>query len=85
MTIGTQESQALNVLASGYNECEPLYFYFKDVAKKTGLSESQSRRAVRSLARKGLAAYSVLWDDDEHVMGSGYCCTALGAATRVAA
>lgn len=81
MKIGTQESQALKVLASGYSECEPLYFYFKSVAKKSGLSESQARRAVRSLARKGLAEYSILWDDDGHVMGSGYCCSRLGAAT----
>jgi len=55
--------------------------YFRTVAQDTGLTEQQVRRAVRSLARKGLAEYHRgLFDDDGFTAGSGYCPTKAGRA-----
>lgn len=48
--------------------------YFRAIAKLSGLPEDQTRKAVRSLVRKGLAEYHRgLFDDDAMVAGSGHC------------
>lgn len=55
-------------------------YYFRTIAKDTGLTEQQVRRSVRALARKGLAEHTRgLIDDDGMMAGSGYCATELGA------
>lgn len=49
------------------------------VADELKLEYSQVRRAVRSLAKKGLTEYlRGLMTEDGLVAGSGYCCTKEG-------
>jgi hypothetical protein len=78
-TISERERRCLDELVE-YFESDMNCLYFKYIASETKLTESQVRRAVRSLARKGLAEYvRGLFDDDGQVAGSGYCATFQGA------
>jgi transcription initiation factor IIE alpha subunit len=74
--VSDMQERVLKVLATlenGYS------MYFREIAKRTRLSKRQVRLAARALTRKGLAEYTRgLFDDDGHVMGSGYGCTRLG-------
>ena len=57
------------------------YIYFAGIQRRTGLSRDFVRAACRSLAAKGLAAYSSsLWTDDGDPAGSGYAVTDAGRA-----
>lgn len=54
--------------------------YFRTIAERGGLRPDQVRRAVRAVARKGLAVYSRgLWDEYGPA-GAGYALTAAGRA-----
>ncbi len=80
-TMSDRERRCLRVLAARYNSEAKNCLYFRTVAKRTGLTETQARRSVRALARKGLAKYvRGLFDEDSNLVGSGYCCTDAGAA-----
>lgn len=77
-TIGPQETRALKALAAYYHGSGYCVF-FREISRKSKLTKHQTRRAIRSLARKGLAEYHRgLFDDDGKVCGSGYCCTVAG-------
>lgn len=55
--------------------------YMDFIAKKTKLTKKQVKRAVRSLARKGLTELlRGLFDEDGMVAGSGYALTRAGIA-----
>ena len=76
--ISEREKKCLTHLLTLYNSDQDCT-YFRYVAKDTGLEEKQVKRAVRSLARKGLAEYvRGLFDEDGFVAGSGYRATELG-------
>lgn len=54
-------------------------YYFRAFVERTGLNLTQVKRAVRGLARKGLAEYRRgLFDDDGLTAGSGYGITRKG-------
>ena len=78
--ISQRERDCLVYLASFYGD-EQDCTYFRVIAKEVGgITEKQARRAVRSLARKGLAEYvRGLFNDDGMVAGSGYRATKEGA------
>ncbi len=76
--INERERLCLEVLMECYSDEGMGYVVFRPIIKDTGLTRPEVRRAVRSLARKGLAHYSnALWSDDGP-MGAGYCCTEAG-------
>lgn len=78
--LGKSEGKCLAVLAEYYHD-EANYFPFASIAADTRLNLTQVKRAVRSLARKGLAQYARgLWND-EGPAGSGYGCTEQGQKT----
>jgi DNA-binding IclR family transcriptional regulator len=58
---------------------EDAYYSFARIADGTGLDRATVRRAVRALARKGLAEYAkALCDIDGRFAGAGYRITAKG-------
>lgn len=79
--ISERESKVLKELVEVYiAEEEGTCRYMKYIAAEVGLDYSQTRRAVRSLARKGLAEFHRgLFNDEGMVAGSGYCATKKGA------
>jgi hypothetical protein len=79
--LSERETLALNALAGCYND-DGNYLPFATIAARSGLDPKHVRRTVRSLARKGYAAYGRgLWRwDDGGPAGAGYCCTAAGYA-----
>ena len=77
MKLNANEMKCLKVLSENYNS-DTNCLYFRAFLG-TGLILKQARRAVRSLARKGLARYECgLFDEDGAVAGSGYCATQEG-------
>ena len=77
--VGKQEAKALRAVAAFYGHWDQEYRFFRDVAKRSGLTKIQARRAIRALARKGLAEYSQVWNEDtDMIAGSGYRCTKKG-------
>jgi DNA-binding MarR family transcriptional regulator len=78
--LNKSECAALQALALRYASEESILF-FRGVANLTGLTEAQAKRAVRSLARKGLAEYERAFDLDGRICGSGYQCTQTGKLT----
>lgn len=77
--ISHSEIKCLEVLVEYYShDCNCLYF--RAFPEKTGLTLIGVKRAVRSLAKKGLAEYvRGLFDEDGFVAGSGYRATYEGA------
>lgn len=54
---------------------------FSTIAGRSGVDQEKVRRAVRGLARKGLAKfYRVSWTDEGEVHGAGYGLTPAGRA-----
>ncbi|MDX3973275.1 hypothetical protein [Shinella sp.] len=54
---------------------------FATIARRAEIDQSKVRRAVRGLARKGLAKfYRTSWTDDGEPNGAGYGLTAEGRA-----
>lgn len=79
MKITTTEKICLKLLVDAYDSPEHCVLFFKHFTTKTDLTLTQVRRAVRGLARKGLAEYTRCFDCDEgRVMGSGYMATMAG-------
>lgn len=78
--VNENEHKCLAVLAENfYDDSEWSAWYMHGIVTETKLELSQVRRAVRSLARKGLAAYERgLFNDDGQVAGSGYRATQAG-------
>lgn len=73
--------KCLKELATALEYPEQCILFYSHITNYTGLTLPQARRAVRSLARKGLAEHKVAWDCDEGtVMGSGYMATTAGAS-----
>jgi hypothetical protein len=55
------------------------YLSFKAVSEDSGVEIHRIRRAVRSIARKGLLQFSKgLWTDEGQLYGSGYGLTEAG-------
>lgn len=79
-SLGPQERRALIAMYEVLPDKGPGYgTTFAAIAEQAKLSRDQTRRAVRSLARKGLTEYlGPLWHDDGTVNGSGYGLTARG-------
>lgn len=70
--------ERLALLGLEGSSVEEFYFTFARISRK-GLPRPQVRRAVRSLARKGLAAYSrALMNEDGGLAGAGYALTLAG-------
>jgi hypothetical protein len=67
----------LQVLSAMDRITEPgeWWSYFRGIAKEAGLGERETRVVVRALARKGLANYERLMNEDGLVAGSGYAIT----------
>jgi predicted transcriptional regulator len=78
--ISEREKQCLQVLADAVVYPEQAVLFYSHIIYETGLELPQARRAVRALARKGLAERSACFDDDGMIQGSGYSCTDAGAA-----
>ena len=79
--INEKERKALKSLAKVPEEgyCK----FFSTIAKDTGLTKKEVRRAVRSLSKKGLAEYiRGLLDEDGSpgYFGSGYAATRAGVS-----
>lgn len=75
------ERKVLRVLADEYHPEEWSAYSFKGLTGQTKLELKDVRRACRSLAKKGLAAYErSLVDCDGMMAGSGYRATEEGAA-----
>jgi hypothetical protein len=78
--INDNERKVLEQLVEAYDPDEWGAYAFRSLANQTKLDIPQVRRACRSLARKGLAAYErTLWNDDGPA-GAGYRATEEGAA-----
>lgn len=80
--LNEKELEVLRCLAEAYHPDEDEWgaYGFKALSSITGLDAKNVRRACRSLARKGLAAYERgLWSDDGPA-GAGYRATEEGAA-----
>jgi len=79
-TKPTYESQVLAALAEARREDEDFcYLNFDEIARRAGIPKTKVRRAVRGLARKGLAEFrTALWTLDGRPCGSGYRCTEKG-------
>lgn len=69
--LNSSEEKCLNVLVNASRLPEECILYYSEISKRAKLSILKTKRAVRSLARKGLAKHSVAWSD-EGVAGSGY-------------
>ena len=81
MNLNDHELACLKVLAEYYQDDEEHCLYFRTIEKAAKLDRSTVRRAVRSLARKGLAElHTGLFSSEGRVAGSGYCATEQGAA-----
>jgi len=78
--VSARERECLQVLFDGYSCPEQCVLFYSHIIHHTGLELTQARRAVRALARKGLAERSSCFDDEGMIQGSGYCCTDAGAA-----
>lgn len=78
MKLNTNERYVLLVL-SRYERDDFGYLNFSQIERKTGLDRKTIRRAVRSLARKGLTEFARgLCNEDGAFAGSGYACTHRG-------
>ena len=76
--LGPQEIRALRVLEKEYRHGYG-HLFLRHIAKKSKLNLSQTKRAVRKLARRGLVKLSPLFrEHDGMLAGSGYGCTLAG-------
>lgn len=76
--IGGSERAVLLQLR-GYARRDENCIYTRTIVELTGLKQTQARRAVRSLVRKGLAEYHRgVFDCDGMLAGSGYCISPSG-------
>jgi RIO-like serine/threonine protein kinase len=80
--LNPAERKVLRALAASYfNDRDFCFLPFRPLMDRTRLPRTEVRRAARSLARKELAAYGRgLCSEDGDFVGSGYACTAKGAA-----
>ena len=78
--VSDRELEVLKVLAESYHDVDDWgALYLRGITAETKLDTGQARRAVRSLARKGLAQYERGLVDEEGMMaGAGYRATAAG-------
>ena len=78
--LSEREAKCLAVIAERVHGQIGYGVFFRTVAKKTGLDQSATRRAIRSLARKGFLEYiRGLFDESEGTLvGSGYGLTPAG-------
>ena len=77
--VSEREQAVLNILANHYENDEANCLYMSYIANELKLEISQVRRAVRSLARKGLAILERgLMDYDGYLQGGGYRSTSGG-------
>lgn len=81
MKVSAREMACLKVLADAYPCAEQNVLFYSHIVYETGLELTQARRAVRALARKGLAKRSSCYDYDGMLAGSGYSATAIGFET----
>ncbi len=65
---------------TAWKDTDPDWAYpFRSIAKHSGVERHHIRRAVRSLARKGLVVFRKgLFTEDGEVAGSGYALTHTG-------
>ena len=78
--LSERELLCLKALVEFGNENEDGFCTtFKHIAELAGLNETQGRRSVRALVRKGLAEYHRgLFNEDGDVAGSGHCVSPAG-------
>lgn len=76
MKLGTSERICLAHLVAAY-QVERIYT-FKNIASFSRLSVPIVKRAVRRLARKGLASLEFGMDEDGVLQGRGYMATKAG-------
>ena len=73
------EKQAFSAWVGTYSDFDILSF--SRVAYRAGMQKDKVRRAVRGLARKGLAHFcNASWTDDGEFSGAGYGLTEKGRA-----
>jgi len=78
------ELKVLKELVEHYHDECANCLYIRYIASQTGLEQNKARRAVRALARKGLAVLERgLFNEDGEVAGSGYRATRAGAMLLV--
>lgn len=78
MILPPHELLALIALDESYGSEGP-YLCFAEIGSRAHLDRRQTKRAVRRLAKKGLAHYrGGLFTEDGRVAGGGYCCTKAG-------
>lgn len=81
MNINEKERKVLQALEEEYAPDEWRAYAFAALCEITKLERKEVRRACRSLARKGLAAFERTLVDEEGVpAGAGYRATEQGAA-----
>lgn len=74
--LSERERAVLEVLVDAGGPDDFGYLSFANIAKRGKLDPSIIRRAVRALARKGMAQYEKgLCTDGGEFAGSGYCAT----------
>lgn len=80
--LNADERSVLRALASTFCDYGGFGFLgFAAISRRAKMDRARTRRACRSLARKGLAEFQRgLWTDDGHPGGSGYGATKAGAA-----
>jgi hypothetical protein len=81
MNLPEPEHLILKALATGteYDGGASSCFSFNHIAAISGVPRPKVRRAVRSLARRGLAEYAKgLWSEDGQPAGAGYGITVEG-------
>jgi DNA-binding transcriptional ArsR family regulator len=81
---GSQARRVLEAL-DDLSEPDELYTYARVIARDTGLSPADARRALKLLRRRGLAAFRRgLLTEEGVVAGSGYAITLPGRQLRAA-
>lgn len=79
LTMSENQLKVFTLLAESYDSWhEGGVYYFRGIAKETGLEERLCRLACRALKRKGLTEHVRTVDQEGMCAGSGYACTEKG-------
>lgn len=79
LSLSENQMKIFRLLGENYDSWgESGVYYFRGMAKETGLEERLCRLATRALVRKGLAEHVRTIDSEGMVAGSGHTCTKLG-------
>lgn len=79
LSLSENQLKILTLLAENYDSWgESGVYFFRGMAKETGIEERLCRLATRALVRKGFAKHVRTVDGDGMVSGSGHACTEKG-------